>query len=72
MRYQAAKGAVLRAAAFRRLPLDDADSLLDVLSSTRRLLDQIVKATLMLQKEAALLTSAAADDPPESSAAPAR
>lgn len=70
VRYQAAKAAVLRAAALRRLPLDDADSLLDALSSTRRLLDQIVKATLMLQKEAPPLRSAPADDAPESSPAP--
>lgn len=52
-RYQAAKSAVLRAAAVHRLPIDDADNLLDALSSTRRLVDQIVKATLMLAAEAA-------------------
>lgn len=62
--YQAAKAIVLRAAALRRLPLDDADSLLDALSSTRRLLDQMVKATLMLQAEAAAPAEAAPAESP--------
>ncbi len=50
-RYQEAKAAVLRAAATHVLSIDHTDRLLDAMSSTRRLAEQIIKATLMLLEE---------------------
>ncbi|MGF1630816.1 MAG: Na/Pi cotransporter family protein [Kiloniellaceae bacterium] len=49
--YQQAKATALRAAAVHRLSIDDADGLLDAMSSTRRMIEQVVKASLMLQEE---------------------
>lgn len=50
-RYQEAKAAVLRAAATHLLSIDHTDRLLDAMSSTRRLVEQVIKATLMLLEE---------------------
>jgi hypothetical protein len=50
-RYQEAKATVLRAAATHLLSIDHTDRLLDAMSSTRRMIDQTVKATLMLLEE---------------------
>ena len=47
-RYQEAKAAVLRAAATHLLSIQQADRLLDSMSSTHRMVDQVVKASLML------------------------
>jgi len=49
--YQEAKAAVLRAAATHLLSIDHTDRLLDAMSSTRRMIEQTVKATLMLLDE---------------------
>jgi phosphate:Na+ symporter len=49
--YQDAKAAVLRAAATHLLSIDHTDRLLDTMSSTRRMIEQTVKATLMLLEE---------------------
>jgi len=49
--YQKAKGTALQAAATHRLSIGDADALLDALSSARRLVEQVIKATLMLAAE---------------------
>lgn len=49
--YQDAKAAVLRAAAMHLLSIDHTDRLLDAMSSTRRMIEQTVKATLMLLEE---------------------
>jgi phosphate:Na+ symporter len=49
--YQQAKAAVLRAAAVHLLSIEQADSLLDAMSGTRRMMEQITKATSMLQNE---------------------
>ena len=50
-RYQLAKAAALRAAATHRLSIDSTDALLDAMSSTRRLVEQVIKATLLLLEE---------------------
>ncbi len=49
--YQEAKAVVLRAAAVHLLSIEQADNLLDAMSSTRRMVDQLVKAALMLRDE---------------------
>jgi hypothetical protein len=49
--YQEAKALVLRAAAVHRLSIERADRLLDTMSSTRRMIEQVVKAALMLLEE---------------------
>jgi len=50
--YQAAKGALLTAAVARRLSIDAADALLDDLSATRRLAQQLVKGDRLLRSPA--------------------
>ncbi|MEO3431213.1 Na/Pi symporter [Pelagibius sp. CAU 1746] len=49
--YQEAKARVLRAAAVHRLSIEGADRLLDAMSSTRRMVEQLIKAALMLLEE---------------------
>ncbi len=64
-RYQTAKATALHAAATHRLSIDGADGLLDAMSSSRRLVEQVVKAALMLHEEiqAARLDGVAAPAP---------
>ncbi|WP_193369635.1 Na/Pi cotransporter family protein [Pelagibius marinus] len=50
-RYQETKAVVLRAAAVHLLSIEQADHLLDAMSSTRRMVEQLVKASLMLLDE---------------------
>ena len=50
-RYQTAKAATLHAAAIHRLSIHGADSLLDAMSSSRRMVEQVIKASLMLLEE---------------------
>jgi hypothetical protein len=47
--YAQAKSGVLAAIVQRRVPVDAAEELLDALSATRRLVDQIVKAERLLR-----------------------
>ena len=49
--YQEAKAVVLRAAATQRMSIENADNLLDAMSSTRRMVEQVIKASLMLHAE---------------------
>lgn len=49
--YQEAKAVVLRAAALHRLSIERADRLLDSMSATRRMVEQVIKAALMLREE---------------------
>jgi phosphate:Na+ symporter len=49
--YQEAKATVLRAAATHRLAIGRADHLLDAMSGTRRMTEQVIKASLMLAAE---------------------
>ena len=49
--YQKAKATALRAAAVHRLSIEDTDGLLDAMSSTRRMVEQVLKASLMLSEE---------------------
>ena len=49
--YQEAKATVLRAAATHRLTISHADRLLDSMSRTRRMVEQLTKASLMLLDE---------------------
>lgn len=49
--YQEAKGALLHATVAHHLSIDGADELLDSISRTRRMVQQFVKATRMLQGE---------------------
>ena len=51
--YQEAKATVLRAAATHRLTIAHADQLLDSMSRTRRMVEQVIKASLMLLEETA-------------------
>jgi phosphate:Na+ symporter len=51
--YQVAKKALLQCAADRTLPIEPVDRLLDLLSCSRRLVDQYVKARLLLGAELA-------------------
>jgi phosphate:Na+ symporter len=64
-RYQQAKATALRAAATHRLSIDSTDALLDAMSSTRRLVDQLVKATLLLLEEIANRRHSAAPPAPQ-------
>jgi phosphate:Na+ symporter len=47
--YQQAKSEILAAAVYRGLPVDSAQSLLDALSATRRMVEQVVKADRLLR-----------------------
>jgi phosphate:Na+ symporter len=62
-RYQQAKATALRAAVTHRLSIEGADRLLDAMSSTRRMVDQVIKATLMLLAEDAEETFAQTAQP---------
>jgi len=50
--YQQAKGEILVAAVARRLPVEQAEQLLGVLSTTRRMVEQLVKADRLLRNPA--------------------
>ncbi|MCP3176133.1 Na/Pi symporter [Desulfuromonas sp. KJ2020] len=50
--YQQAKGEILAAAVARRLPVAQAEQLLGVLSTTRRMVEQLVKADRLLRNPA--------------------
>jgi phosphate:Na+ symporter len=65
--YQEAKAVVLRAAAVHLLSIEQADHLLDAMSSTRRMVEQLVKASLMLLDE---IESRAREDGVAEEAAP--
>jgi phosphate:Na+ symporter len=62
-RYQDAKATTLRAAATHRLSIGGADQVLDALSSTRRLVEQVVKARLTLLAETETHQAAQTDAP---------
>ena len=49
--YQDAKAALLKAAAAHELSIEDVDRLLDSISGARRMVEQLIKATIMLNRE---------------------
>jgi phosphate:Na+ symporter len=56
--YQQAKAAVLRAAAVYLLSIEQTDTLLGAMSNTRRMVEQMVKGTLMLMEESQAVVAA--------------
>ena len=55
--YQDTKAAILRAAATHLLPIEEVDRLLDAGSAVRRMVDQLIKATIMLHDQSGSLES---------------
>jgi len=67
--YQEAKASALRAAATHRLSIVDADSLLDSMSSTHRMIEQVIKASMKLLDEIETRQSGSAGTDGESAGA---
>lgn len=61
--YQVAKAGLLRSAATHRLPIERVDRLLDAASDTRRMIEQLVKATQMLQRAEVRTASTSSETP---------